>query len=75
MRLSEVEIHGLSKAFRDDRDLLLDGGNPEDTGLTPHPIDRDELIVPEILLPGFGTDTAGCASSKGSSREGAWLGG
>jgi hypothetical protein len=71
------------------RGLSLDGdvkAGGEDAAV--HPIDRDELIVPEAVLPSFDDDVArglkplfdavwnaaGYAESKNFSRDGEWIG-
>ncbi len=70
------------------RDLSLDGDEKAARGAA-HPIDRDELIVPEAVLLSFDDDlakavkplfdalwnAAGYAQSKNFSRDGEWLGG
>jgi hypothetical protein len=69
------------------RDLSLDG-NEKAARDAAHPIDRDELIVPEAVLSSFEDDlakaikplfdavwnAAGYERSKNFSRDGEWLG-
>lgn len=69
------------------RDLSLDG-DEKAAREAAHPIDRDELIVPEAVLLSFDDDlakavkplfdavwnAAGYAQSKNFSRDGEWLG-
>ena len=71
------------------RDLALDGNEKAAGGEAAHPFDRDELIVPEVVLSSFDEDVAaalkpafdavwnaaGYAQSKNFSRDGEWLGG
>ena len=70
------------------RDWSLDGGDVEDQRLTPRPIDRDDLVVPESFLEDLAADlgktmktvfdpiwnAGGYAGSKSFTAEGAWRG-
>jgi hypothetical protein len=71
------------------RGLSLDGDERAAGGDAAHPIDRDELIVPETVLSSFDDEVAGIlkplfdavwnaagyAASKNFSRDGDWIGG
>jgi hypothetical protein len=70
------------------RDWSLEGGDAGDERLTPRPIDRDDLVIPEALLEDLGADPAktmrtvfdplwnagGYPGSKSFNSEGAWRG-
>ena len=69
--------------------LSLDGDEKADENAGGHPIDRNELVMPEAVLASFDDDAAralkplfdavwnaaGCARSPNFSRDGDWAGG
>jgi hypothetical protein len=69
--------------------LSLDGDEKAEENAGAHPIDRNELVVPEAVLASFDDDAsralkplfdafwnaAGCSRSRTFSRDGDWAGG